>query len=101
MTDNQMLIDRLGLMLEELVTINRHILIAIQQLNDRGGSSVEIDSNGRAGETKIKVKRYSDSEAPVDEAVADYAQAMAHLTDGYMDGWQKTVETMRAERGNG
>jgi hypothetical protein len=96
-TDHQIQSD-IAALLFDIRTELQHIR---HELSERSASvsSVEIDSNGKAGETKIKVKEYADSDPPVAEAIANYATAMREAADGYLRGWSDTLEMVQRERG--
>lgn len=91
------LIDRLGVVMEEVLAELRHLRSDLVE-RTASVSSVEIDSNGKAGETKVKVKKYTDSQPPVDEALEDFAFGMREIQRLQMANWAETVDGTRAER---
>jgi hypothetical protein len=92
------LIDRLGLLGEEILTELRH-LRAERTTGAEARSSVQLDQDSK-GQVKLTVKRYADS--PFDEigedAIEEFARLFREVERLQMQGWRDTVEALQAGR---
>lgn len=87
----EQLVERLGVVMEGVLAEVRGMRADMAE-RSASVSSVEVDSNGKAGDVKIKVKKYADSQPPVDETLEDFAFGMRELQRLQLAGWAETVE---------
>jgi len=88
--------DRLGLLLEDILAVNRRLVGAINALSEMaerraGVSSVEIKSSARGQDVTVKVYEGSDVQPVGDAAIAEYARIVAQLNQRVIDALAETV----------
>lgn len=89
MTTEMQLIDRLGVVMVEILTELRHIR---SDLAERTGSVSSAEVKQTSKEVALTVKVYADSQPPVDTAIEDFAFGMREIQRLQMANWAETVE---------
>lgn len=91
----EQLIDRLGILGEEILAELRHIR-AQRSSPSEARSSVQLEQDSK-GQVKLTVKRYADSpfEDIGDDAIAQFARLFLEIERRQMTGWRLTVDGLR------
>lgn len=96
--NDTVLIDRLGVVLEDLLAEVRHLRADLRERTAGAASSVQLEQGAK--EIRLTVKVYQDS--PVgeigDEAIDEFGRLFREIERQQMNGWTAPVDALNGGR---
>lgn len=96
----EVLIDRLGLVLSDLLAVNRHMLVQLRTIAERQGSasSVKLEQNSKSINVTTHAYSQDDISEAGDAALDELGRMILAVRERQTADWQATLEQLRPER---